>query len=410
MRPVMNYLIRGGRVINPSTHFDKMADVYLRLGRVESILQPGAQAPGETHTVVDASGLVVCPGLVDIHVHLREPGQTHKEDIASGSLAAAMGGVTSLVCMPNTAPPADCAAVIAHIRESARTADLVKVHPAGAITQGLAGETLTDFAALREAGARALTDDGKPLKNDALMERAFLEAGRLSLPLLSHCEPETQQALRDVALAERTGCPVHICHVSRRETIDALRAAKARGVPVSAETCPHYFWFTDEDARRIGTNAKINPPLGSSEDREAVIQGLLDGTIDAISTDHAPHHPAEKALPFDRAPCGVIGLETLLPATLEALYHSKLMSLPNVLALLTSKPAAIASLPCGRLSPGQLADITIFDPDEPCLVQASLLHSKSANTPFDGMTLHGRVVHLFVDGKHRICNGRKNES
>jgi len=403
----LSYLLVNGRVIDPVGGFDRVGDVFLRRGRVEAILAPRARPPAPPDVVVDASGLVVCPGLVDIHVHLREPGQTHKEDIASGTLAAALGGVTALVCMPNTTPPADAPGVLSRIRERATEVNLVKLFPAGALTEGLGGRRLTDFAALKAAGAVALTDDGNPLPSDALMESALRRASRLGLPVLSHCEPEIELAARDIALSAKTGCSVHICHVSRRETVDLIRAAKAQGVRVTAETCPHYLHFTHADTARLGPNAKMNPPLGAPEDREAVIQGLADGALDAIATDHAPHHPSEKAVPFEKAPNGVIGLETLLPAALEALYHTGRMGLSRLLALMTNRPAAIAGLPAGRLSPGCPADVLIFDPCAEVRVDAGLMASRSRNTPFDGMALRGQVVHVFADGLWRIQNGRR---
>ncbi len=404
-RPTMPYLITNGRVIDPCSGTDRVADLYLRGGLVERIAPPGSLSPSGVYTGIDAQGLVVCPGLVDLHVHLREPGQTHKEDVASGCAAAVLGGVTSVLCMPNTIPPVDTPAVVSHILSRARDADLIKVHPVAALTERLAGERLTDFDALKRAGACALSDDGMPLVKDELMASALVSADKLGLPVLSHCEPETDMARRDLALAEKTGCPVHLCHVSRRETVQALREAKARGVRVTAETCPHYLWFTEDDARRIGANAKMNPPLGTQEDRQAVLDALADGTLDALATDHAPHHPSEKALPWAKAPNGIIGLETLLAASLTALYHTGRMSLPRLLAAMTSTPAAIARLACGRIAEGRAADITIFDPDAVWRVEARRMASKSQNTPFDGETLRGKVVHVFSDGKLRVRFG-----
>ena len=405
-QPTMPCLIKNGRIIDPDTQMDKTADLYLREGRVEAIVPSGELSPADTHTVIDAGGLVVCPGLVDIHVHLREPGQTHKEDIASGAMAAAMGGVTSLVCMPNTIPPADTPSVLAEILVRAQRANLIKIYPVAALSKGLSGHHLTDFATLKAAGAWALSDDGLPLVNTSLMEQALLDAARLGLPVLSHCEPETEQAERDIALAEKTGCPVHICHVSQKETVALIRAAKARGVKVTCETCPHYLWFTDEDANRIGTNAKMNPPLGSDLDRQAVIDGLIDQTIDALATDHAPHHPEEKALPWDEAPNGIIGLETLLPAAITALYHTGKMDLSRLISMMTLIPATIAGVPAGKISPGQAADVLVFDPDAVCRVDARRLASKSQNTPFDGIELRGRVIHVFSDGRQRVKHGQ----
>jgi dihydroorotase len=398
----MPYLIQNGRLIDPDTGTDRPRDLYLRGGLIERIAPPGAYAPAGVYTAVNAAGLVICPGLVDIHTHLREPGQTHKEDIASGSRAAVLGGVTSLLCMPNTEPALDTPAVLAGARERAAEADLARVYPVGALTERLSGARLTDFEALRDAGAAALSDDGRPLSDGALMEAALRRASECGLPVLSHCEPETEQALRDIALADLTGCPVHICHVSRRETVEAVRAAKARGIRVTAETCPHYLWFTQADAGRIGANAKVNPPLGSDEDRQAVIAGLLDGTIDILATDHAPHHPSEKALPLPKASSGVIGLETLLAAALTALYHTGRMPLPRLLHTMTAAPARLTGLPAGRAGEGRPADLTLFDPEASWRVEARRMASRSRNTPFDGMTLRGRVIHVFVDGKHRV--------
>jgi dihydroorotase len=398
----MPYLIRNGRLIDPDTGVDKLCDLYLRGGVVERIAPPGDYTPPGVYDTVDAAGLVVCPGLTDVHTHLRDPGQTHKEDIASGSRAAVLGGVTSLLCMPNTEPPLDSPTLVAGVCERAAQADLVRVYPVGALTERLAGARLTDFEALKAAGAAALSDDGKPLADAALMEEALRRAAALGLPVLSHCEPETPQALREIELAERTGGPVHLCHVSRRETVELLRAAKARGVRVTAETCPHYIWFTRADTERIGANAKMNPPLAEESDRQAVVEALRDGTIDILATDHAPHHPSEKAQPFPKAPNGVIGLETLLAAALTALYHTGLMPLPRLLHTMTAAPARLAGLPAGRVGEGRPADLTLFDPDAPWRVEARLMASKSQNTPFDGMTLRGRVIHVFVDGKHRV--------
>lgn len=404
LRPVMPCLIKNARLIDPETQTDKQADVYLRGGLIETIAPPGKVAPSGAHMVIDGKELVVCPGLIDLHVHLREPGQTHKEDIASGSNSAILGGVTSLLCMPNTDPVADTPSVVAQVKQRGLDVGRAQIYPVGALTVRSAGAQLTDFAALRQAGAIALSDDGRPLVSEELMERALRQAREQGLAVLSHCEPETEQAARDVALAEKIEAPIHICHVSRRDTVQVIRDAKARGVPVTAETCPHYLWFTEEDARRIGTNAKMNPPLATPEDRAAVIEGVRDGTIDALATDHAPHHPSEKALPWNRAPHGVIGLGTLLPASLTALYHNGGMPLIRVLAAMTASPAAILGLRAGRIEVGGPADLTVFHPDMPWRVEARLLASKSQNTPFDGMTLRGRVLHVFVGGRQQVKN------
>ncbi|MDR2670762.1 MAG: dihydroorotase [Oscillospiraceae bacterium] len=405
VRP-MPYLLKGGRVIDPASGFDRVADVYLRDGVIEAVEAPGKIAPVGTFETIHAAGLVVAPGLVDMHVHLREPGETHKEDIASGTRAAAAGGVTTVACMPNTKPVLDTPDQIAWVRARAADTGIVKVLPIAALSEGQCGKRLTDGKALRRAGAVALSDDGRPVVSDDLMRAGLTAAAALPLPVVSHCEPETAQALRDIALAEETGCPVHIAHVSRRETLDAVRAARARGVPVTCETCPHYFWFTEADFRRIGANAKMNPPLAAEEDRAAILQGLADGDIQVIASDHAPHHPSEKSGPLERAPNGVVGLETLLAASLTALVHAGRMTLPALLRLLTTAPADLLRVPAGRLVPGRPADLTLFDPEARWQVEARRLASKSQNTPFDGLTLRGRVLHVFVDGVAVVGHGR----
>jgi dihydroorotase len=399
------YLIKGGRVIDPASAFDKDADVFLRDGFVAAIEAPGKLAPIETHEVINARGLVVSPGLIDMHAHLREPGDTQKEDIASGTRAAAMGGVTSVACMPNTKPVVDSVSQLAFVLSRAADTGVVKILPIAALSEGQRGERLTDFKALQKAGAIALSDDGRPVTSEDLMRAGLTQAAALPLPVISHCEPETEQALRDIALVEETGGPVHIAHVSRRSTVAAIREAKSRGVSVTCETCPHYFWFTEEDYGRIGANAKMNPPLAAEDDRQAILQGVIDGVIDIIASDHAPHHPSEKSGPLWRAPNGVVGLETLLAASLTAFVHTGKLSLPELLFKLTAAPANLLRIPTGRLQPGFPADVTLFDPEAHVQVEARRFASKSQNSPFDGMTLRGRVVHVFVDGISVVRGG-----
>ncbi len=388
----MTIRIAGGRVIDPASGFDQIADLYLRDGVIAAVGGDGLACD----QTMDAQGLVVCPGLFDLHVHLREPGGEHKETIATGTRAALRGGVTTVVAMPNTSPVCDCPEVLAFVRERARRADGARVLPAAAISVGQGGHALTDFALLQKAGAAALSDDGRPVEDDALMRRALLRAYELGLPVLSHCEPETENARRDIRLSEETGCPVHLCHISRRETVEAVRSARARGVKVTAETCPHYFLLTEEALKTFGPNAQMNPPLAAEDDRQAILDGLRDGTISCITTDHAPHTQAEKQ--SAHPPNGIVGLETLLAASLTALYHTGRLLLPELLKKLTAAPADILGVPLGRLTPGAPADVLLFDPDEPWIVRAEDFASKSRNTPFEGMMLRGRAKRVLVGG------------
>ncbi|MCL2249854.1 MAG: dihydroorotase [Oscillospiraceae bacterium] len=333
-----------------------------------------------------------------MHVHFREPGFEYKEDILTGSAAAAAGGVTSCCYMANTSPVLDNADIIKSLSGRVNTA-AVNCFPVGAVTLGLEGKVLTDFAALKAAGVVALSDDGIPIRDPELMERALQLAKELDLLIISHCEDEAEMAERDVYLAEKVNARLHIAHVSLSETVDIVRRAKARGVMVTAETCPHYFSLTSDEVSKQGAMACMNPPLAASRDIDAVIKGLCDGTIDAIATDHAPHSAEEKSLPVGRAPNGIIGLETSLGVSLTYLYHSGFMELSEVIALMTTAPARILGLEAGRLEAGRPADIILFDPNEQWTVDAGLFKSKAHNTPFGGKTLKGKVRHTFVRGE-----------
>ncbi len=419
----MKTLIRQGRLVDPATGIGGVMDILLENGRVavlgSTILDPQAQ-------VIDARGLVVCAGLVDMHVHLREPGFEYKETVATGALAAAHGGFTSVACMPNTKPATDSPEGVALILEKARSACGVRVHPIGAVTRGQKGEALTDFEALKRAGAVALSDDGVPVQNANLVRDALIRARRQGLTVLSHCEDadlvknyavnegrvsrqlglpgrpaiaEELQVARDAMLAEETGGAVHICHVSTARSVTLIRRSKRRGVAITCETCPQYFTLTEDEVLRQGSLARVNPPLRTGADVEGIIAGLKDGTIDAIATDHAPHSAEEKARPLAEAPSGMVGLETALAVTLTALYHTGKMSLSDILRKMTVNPAAILRIDAGRLALGGAADLTLFDPDEEWVVEPERFASKGRNTPFGGMKVRGKVKYTIVDGK-----------
>ncbi len=401
----MNIKILGGRVIDPASGYNQVADVWIKNGKIAAIVPPGeGETPCAEERRIDASGLVVAPGLVDLHVHLREPGDTHKEDIDSGTRAAVAGGVTSLACMPNTRPALDSLDTYRELSEAISRARC-HVYPVAAVTQGQMGQALSDFAALKKAGIMAVSDDGRPVNDRALMTEALRLAHACGLLFIDHCEPETEQVQRDIELCRETGAPVHLAHLSRKASLALVREAKRDGLPVTCETCPHYFWFTQDEIARVGTNAKMNPPLSTAEDRESVLEALYDGTIDIITTDHAPHAPAEKLRAFDDAPNGVIGLETLLSASLTALYHTGRLTLPELLARLSTRPAQLLGVPAGRLAAGEAADLVVFDPDASVVPRAEQMHSKSRNTPFDGVPLRGQIKNVFVAGKMLVDNG-----
>ena len=418
----MKLLIRGGRVIDPANGIDEQLDICIENGKIarlgKNMTVPGAQ-------ILDAERLTVAPGLVDLHVHLREPGFEAKETVATGCAAAAKGGVTTLVAMPNTKPVTDCPEIVNLVRDKAAPTG-VNVLPAGAVTVGQRGQTLTDFAALKAAGVPALTDDGVPIQNLALLRQAMREAKKLGLPLLDHCEDkdmvqnyavnegkvsaqlglpgrpaiaEELQIMRDAMLAEETGAHVHICHISTGKGVDIVRRAKARRVRITCETCPQYFTLTEDEVLRQGTLARVNPPLRTQGDVEAIQAGLADGTIDAIATDHAPHTAEEKSKPLPDAPSGLVGLETSLALALTGLYHSGLLSLSRVAELMSASPAALLGLDRGTLGVGRDADLVLFDPNEEWTVDKNSFVSKGRNTPFHGRTVRGKVKYTVSHGK-----------
>ena len=417
-------LIRGGRVIDPAQRLDARVDVLVENGRIAQI---GDGLKAKNAEIVDASLCVVTPGFIDLHTHLREPGREDKETIASGAQAAAAGGFTAVCAMPNTTPVNDSASTTRFIVETAKREAVVKVYPIGAITRGSKGEELSEYGDLKAAGCIAVSDDGRPVQNARVMRRALEYARTFGLPVIDHCEDldlskggamnegavsvalgipsaphvaETIMVERDVLLAEFTGSHVHIAHISTAGAVDAVRRGKARGVRVTAEATPHHLTLTDEAVRAHDYDpvTKMNPPLRSEEDRQAVIAGLSDGTIDAIATDHAPHTTEEKICEFDCAAFGIVGLETAFALCHDGLVKTGALDLTRLVHLLTAGPARALGLPGGTLEKGQPADITIFDPAEVRTVKPESFRGKSRNSPFVAMSLTGWPVMTLVDG------------
>lgn len=415
----MRLLLQNAHLIDPSQGIDQAGDLLLEEGK---IAQMGKDLPVEDAQIIDGTGLVAAPGLVDMHVHLRDPGLTYKEDVYSGCRAAAAGGITSLLAMPNTKPAMDTPETVRDLLERAKTADAA-VYTAACITKGLGGEELTDLAGLKEAGAIALSDDGRPVVNTRRLLEALEQAPALGMLVTAHCEDlylaagglmnegEVSRKLgvqgipaaaedcgtaREIAAAVSIGAPIHICHVSTKGSVELIRDAKARGVKVTAETCPHYLLLTEEALEGRDADFRMNPPLRREEDRLALIEGLKDGTLDAISTDHAPHSPEEKA-DFLKAPNGSIGMETSLAATLTALEGE--MTLSEILQKMSWNPAKLLGIPAGTLQVGAPADVVVFDPEQRWTVDENSLHGKSRNTPFKGMTLKGKVAMTIFHGR-----------
>lgn len=418
----MRLLIKGGRIIDPSQQLDRIADLLIEDGRVKSI---GDSLHDDGGEVFDASGLIVAPGFIDLHVHLREPGEEYKETIASGAAAVA-GGFTSICAMPNTKPVNDNASVTRFIIDKAREAALARVYPVGAITRESKGEELAEMAEMKEAGAVAVSDDGRPVMDSQVMRHAMEYARDHGLVVVDHCQDlhlaaggvmnegrystllglkgmsraaEESHVARDMMLAGLTGARVHIAHISTAGSVDFVRRAKQQGLAVTCEVTPHHLALTDAAVLGFDTNTKMSPPLRSEEDRVALIEAVRDGTIDAIATDHAPHHLDEKMLEYDRAPSGVVGLETALGVALTVLHHSFAVPLSRIIEMLTIGPARAFSLPGGTLAVGSPADITVIDPDCEWTVDPRRFKSKSRNTPFAGWKLSGKVVQTFVAGR-----------
>lgn len=415
----MRILLKEARLLDPAAGLDEVGDILLDQGRIAAM---GGDIAPEDCQVVDCRGLIAAPGLVDMHVHLRDPGQTHKEDLFSACRAAAAGGVTSLLAMPNTTPPMDDPVLVRDLLERARSADAA-VYTAACVTRGMKGQECADYAALKEAGAVALSDDGRPVASTRCLLEALRAAGELGLTVTAHCEDldlaqgglmnqgEVSRQLgvravppaaedcgvaREIAAAASIGARIHICHVSTEGSVALIRDAKRRGVRVTAETCPHYLLLTDQALESMDADYRMNPPLGSESDRLALIEGLKDGTLDAISTDHAPHTPEEKA-DFFTAPNGSIGMETSLAAVLTALAGE--MSLVEIIRKMSTNPARILGIPGGTLAVGAPGDVVLFDPERRWTVDPDRLHGKSRNTPFKGMELRGRVAATFLRGR-----------
>jgi dihydroorotase len=446
-------LLAGGRVIDPASGLDAVGDVLISGGRIAAVgRDAGAQATPDTERI-DVSGLVICPGLIDLHVHLREPGQSAKETIATGTAAAARGGFTSIVCMPNTSPAIDNAGTVALIREKAQRDGVVNVFVTGAITKNIAGEELAPIGSLKQAGVVAITDDGHCVQNNDLMRRALEYAGMFDLPVMDHCQDyslvtdgvmhegywstalglrgwpaagEEMIVARNILLAQLTGTRVHCQHLSTAGSVELLREARKRGIPISGEACPHHFTLTDgavagsekfwpgdgagifgygPDAEsrpswpNYDTRFKMNPPLRSARDRDAILEAVADGTIEILGSDHAPHCDYEKEVEFDYAPFGITGLETELALALMQFYHAKRLGLPELVAKFTVAPARLLRLGKGTLKAGADADVTVIDPDREWIFRREDSGSKSSNSPFYDWRLRGKAVMTVVGGR-----------
>lgn len=425
----MKLLLKGGRVIDPANGVDGIRDVLIVDGIIARV---GADLPVEGAEVFTVpKDLVVCPGLIDMHVHLREPGQEHKETIATGTASAVAGGFTAVACMPNTDPVNDTASITEFILARAKDAGLARVYPIGAVSRGSKGEQMTEIADLKAAGCVAVSDDGRPVSTALLMRRALEYTAMCGIPVIDHCEDPTLkgdgvahegyhasrlglrgipgeaeeiQIERDVTLAGLTKGRVHIAHLSTRGSLRAVRAGKARGIQVTCEVTPHHFILTDESLAGYDTNVKMNPPLREAADRDEMIRGLADGSVDAIATDHAPHHLDEKSVEFDQAPFGIVGLETGVSLTFDRLVHPGIISMARFVELLSTNPARILNVPGGTLSEGQPADISVLAPDLAVTIDPARFKSKSKNMPFGGWTLRGGVAATFVGGRLLYAN------
>ncbi len=424
----MELLLKNGHIVDSANAFEGEADILVHNGEIREV-GSGISAPEAQ--VIDCTGLMVIPGICDMHVHFRDPGQTHKEDIITGGNAAAAGGVTAVACMPNTVPTVDNPETVRYIVEKAKKAK-TRVYPVGSITKGLGGTELCDFKALHEAGCVAVSDDGRPVKNARIMAEAMVKAHYAGMKVISHCEDmdivaggimnsgkvskelgvkgihrlsEDLITQREITLAADLEVPIHIAHVSTAQSMQNIRIAARYGTMVTCETAPHYFMLTDELLRKRDADYRMNPPLRTAEDVQAITEGIVDGTIDCIITDHAPHTPEEKA-DFEKAPNGVVGLETSLAAALTALYHTGKVSLQRIVTMMCVNPRRILSIPGGSLRPGDIADICVFDPNEEWTVDPEKLHSRSRNTCFKGMTLKGRVKYTILDGRVVYTDGK----
>ncbi len=426
----MDLVIKGGRVIDPSGDVDRVADVEVKRGKVTRIAKG---IPPDGARIIDAKGCVVTPGLIDVHVHFREPGQEDKETIRTGSLAAARGGITSAVTLANTKPPVDNPGTLEHVLQRIEQTAKIRVYPVGCVSRGMEGQSLTEVSEMHDLGAIGFSDDGVFVKDSRLMRRALEYAGMLGFVVISHPEDQmltrggcmnegavaTRLGLpgmpaaaeeiavaREIALAKMTGVSVHLAHISTAGAVELIRHAKSKGVPVTAEAAPHHFSLTEERVGKYDTHAKMNPPLRKESDRKAIIKGLKDGTLDLIATDHAPHQALEKEVEFIDAPFGIVGLETSLPVSLTYLVEPGHLTLPQLIERMSTIPASVFGLEGGTLQKGAAADITIFDPKGETIFSRAETASRSYNSPYEDVPLKGKVLYTIVDGKIILDNGK----
>lgn len=419
----MTILIKNGRVLNPSENMDKVMDIYVEDG----VIKEKAEGINKNaDKVIDADGCYIMPGLIDLHVHFRDPGFTYKEDIETGSRAAAKGGFTTVCCMPNTKPPIDSVETVKYIVDKSSEVGLTNVLPVGAVTMQMAGKEITDIETLKEAGICAISEDGKSVMNSGVYRKAMKEAARLNVPVMAHCEDinlveggvinlgdksdelgvkgisnavEDVIAMRDIMLARETGATLHLCHCSTKDSVEMVRRAKAEGIKVTAEVCPHHFSMCSDDITGNDSNFKMNPPLRSREDMEILIKGLSDDIMDVISTDHAPHSAEEKAKDLEHAPFGIVGLETSVALTLTNLVKKGYITPLQMAAKMSYNPAQVLGSDRGTLNEGAVADITIINPDKEYTIDVNTFESKGKNTPFDGYKVFGEVKYTILGGK-----------
>lgn len=419
----MTILIKNGRLINPSENLDKVMDIFVEDGIIK---EKAESIEKQADTVIDAAGCYVMPGLIDLHVHFRDPGLTYKEDIETGSKAAAKGGFTTVCCMPNTKPVVDNVETVKYIIEKGEKTGLTNVLPVGAVTKNMAGVEITDVEELKKAGICAISEDGKSVMNSGVYRKAMKNAAKANVPVLAHCEDinlveggvinlgdksselgvkgisnavEDVIAMRDIMLAKETGATLHLCHCSTKDSVEMVKRAKEEGIKVTAEVCPHHFSMCSDDITSNDGNFKMNPPLRAREDMEALIKGLQDDIMDVISTDHAPHSAEEKAKDLEHAPFGIVGLETSVALTVTNLVKKEYLTPMQMAAKMSYNPAKVLGIPKGTLDEGKIADITIIDPDKEYTIDVNTFESKGKNTPFDGYKVSGEVEYTILNGK-----------
>lgn len=419
----MTILIKNGRLINPSENLDKVMDIFVEDGIIK---EKAESIEKQADTVIDAAGCYVMPGLIDLHVHFRDPGLTYKEDIETGSKAAAKGGFTTVCCMPNTKPVVDNVETVKYIIEKGEKTGLTNVLPVGAVTKNMSGVEITDVEELKKAGICAISEDGKSVMNSGVYRKAMKNAAKANVPVLAHCEDinlveggvinlgdksselgvkgisnavEDVIAMRDIMLAKETGATLHLCHCSTKDSVEMVKRAKEEGIKVTAEVCPHHFSMCSDDITSNDGNFKMNPPLRAREDMEALIKGLQDDIMDVISTDHAPHSAEEKDKDLEHAPFGIVGLETSVALTVTNLVKKGYLTPMQMAAKMSYNPAKVLGIPKGTLDEGKIADITIIDPDKEYTIDVNTFESKGKNTPFDGYKVSGEVEYTILNGK-----------